>query len=117
MPKIYYVNWFRKSADGKFLWPGFGENSRVLKWVFERCEGTANAVETPIGNLPSVADLDLTSLDVSSEAMAELLSVDVEAWLKELPGIREHYAQFGDKIPAALQAEVEALEKRLQGAA
>jgi phosphoenolpyruvate carboxykinase (GTP) len=116
MPKIYYVNWFRKSAQGKFLWPGFGENSRVLKWVFERCEGTAKAEATPIGNLPAPGSLDVEGLDIAPEAMDELLRVDTQAWLDEIPGTREHYAKFGDRIPAKLQQELDALEQRLKDA-
>ena len=113
MPKIFYVNWFRKNADGKFLWPGYAENSRVLKWIFERCDGTADAFETPIGRLPAEGALDLNGLDVPSEDMGELLKVDVEGWKGELPSIREHFATFGDKLPAGLGEELSALEQRL----
>ena len=113
MPKIFYVNWFRKNADGKFLWPGYAENSRVLKWIFERCDGTADAFETPIGRLPAEGALDLNGLDVPSEDMGELLKVDVEGWKGELPSIREHFATFGDKLPAGLSEELSALEQRL----
>ena len=116
LPKIYYVNWFRKSDGGDFLWPGFGENSRVLQWVFERCEGTAKAVETPIGNLPANGALDLDGLDVSAEDLAQLLRVDVDGWLHELPLIREYYAQFGDRMPKQLLAELDALRERLEAA-
>lgn len=116
MPKIYCVNWFRKSNEGDFLWPGFGENSRVLKWVFERCAGTADAVETAIGNLPVEGALDVSGLDVSEEQMRQLLEVDIQAWLKEIPGIREHYAKFGDAIPPRLKEEVDALQARLEAA-
>jgi len=116
LPRIYYVNWFRKSDGGDFLWPGFGENSRVLKWVFERCAGTAKAQETPIGNLPVDGALDIEGLDIDQEDLAELLKVDVDAWLAELPGIREHYAKFGDKVPARLNEEVDALQARLEAA-
>ena len=113
MPKIFYVNWFRKSAEGKFLWPGYAENSRVLKWIFERCDGTAAAVDTPIGRLPADGALDLNGLNVSPEAMAELLRVDVAGWKAELPSIAEHFATFGAKLPAALTEELKALEQRL----
>ncbi|MBW2712867.1 MAG: phosphoenolpyruvate carboxykinase (GTP) [Deltaproteobacteria bacterium] len=116
MPKIFYVNWFRKSDQGKFLWPGFGENSRVLKWVFERCAGTAKADETPIGKLPAPGSLDVEGLDIAPEAMEELLRVDTQAWLDEIPGTREHYAKFGDRIPAKLEKELDALEQRLKDA-
>ena len=116
LPKIYYVNWFRKDADGSFLWPGFGENSRVLKWVFERCEGTAKAVETPIGNIPAKGELDTNGLDVSEADIEELLRVDVEAWLAEVPGIREYYETFEGRVPKELVGEVDALQKRLESA-
>ncbi|MEE8509049.1 MAG: phosphoenolpyruvate carboxykinase (GTP), partial [Myxococcota bacterium] len=116
LPKIYTVNWFRKSAGGDFLWPGFGENSRVLKWVFERCEGDVKAVETPIGNLPKERDLDLSDLDIAADAREDLLGVDVEGWLAEIPGIRAHYDQFGDRLPPELRDELAAMEERLEAA-
>jgi phosphoenolpyruvate carboxykinase (GTP) len=117
LPKIFYVNWFRKSAGGDFLWPGFGENGRVLKWVFERCEGTAKALETPIGNLPVKGALDIDGLgEVSRDDLAELLHVDVEGWLAELPLISEYYDQFGDALPAALRDELEGMRQRLEAA-
>ena len=116
LPKIYYVNWFRKSDGGDFLWPGFGENSRVLKWVFERLEGTAKAVETPIGNLPVDGGLDLEGIGVSKQDMEELLSVKVEGWLDEIPKIRDYYATFGSHMPQALEDELSALEERLKAA-
>ncbi len=114
MPRIFYVNWFRKDANGRYLWPGFGENSRVLKWIFERCDNRAEAQATPIGNLPSVSALDTDGLDISQADLDELLHVDVDRWLHEIPMIREHYAQFGDRLPAALRQEVDDLEKRLR---
>jgi phosphoenolpyruvate carboxykinase (GTP) len=113
MPKIFYVNWFRKSAEGRFLWPGYGENSRVLKWIFERCDGTAEAIDTPIGKLPGKGALDLDGLNVSGEAIAELLRVDREGWKSEIPSIREHFGTFGAKLPPALTQELTALEQRL----
>ncbi|MCH8890969.1 MAG: phosphoenolpyruvate carboxykinase (GTP) [Myxococcales bacterium] len=117
LPKIYYVNWFRKSAGGDFLWPGFGENGRVLKWIFERCEGTAKSIETPIGNLPAENALDLSGLDeISRDDVNELLRVDVEGWLAELPLIDEYYAQFGDHLPNALRDELHAMKDRLEAA-
>jgi phosphoenolpyruvate carboxykinase (GTP) len=116
LPRLFCVNWFRKSADGKFLWPGYGENSRVLKWVFERCEGTAKAVETPIGNLPAPGDLDLSGLELPESNLAVLLGVDVEGWLRELPLLREYYDQFGTRMPKELVAELDALEGRLRAA-
>ncbi len=117
LPKIFYVNWFRKDDDGKFLWPGFGENSRVLAWIFRRCEGKADAVETPIGLVPSQGEggIDLTGLEVSPDAMAQLLEVDPEAWKQQLPQMREHYARFGDRLPAEMRSQLEALEQRLDG--
>ncbi len=114
LPRIYYVNWFRTDENGKFLWPGYGENSRVLKWIFERCEGTANAIETPIGLLPQPADLDTTGLDVSEENLTKLLSVDIDGWLAEIPSIRAHFAKFGAHLPEGLEHELEDLEERLR---
>ncbi len=117
LPRIYYVNWFRKSDGGDFLWPGCGENGRVLKWVFERCEGTAKAVETPIGNLPAENTLDLNGLeDLDRDDMRELLRVDVNGWLAELPLIAEYYAQFGDHLPKELRDELSAMKDRLEAA-
>jgi phosphoenolpyruvate carboxykinase (GTP) len=113
LPRIFYVNWFRKDADGKFLWPGFGENSRVLEWVFRRCEGTAEAVETPIGLLPAEGAINTEGLDISAEAMRELLSVDGDLVREQLPQLKEHFAQFGDKLPAELRQQLAALEQRL----
>ncbi|MDP7346999.1 MAG: phosphoenolpyruvate carboxykinase (GTP) [Phycisphaeraceae bacterium] len=113
LPRIFYVNWFRKTADGRWLWPGYGENSRVLKWIFERCDDGADAVDTPIGKLPSADGLDTAGLDVPDADLAELLHFDQAGWLEEVPSIREHYAQFGDKLPAALKEQLDALEQRL----
>ncbi|NIN36563.1 MAG: phosphoenolpyruvate carboxykinase (GTP) [Gammaproteobacteria bacterium] len=114
LPKIYYVNWFRKDDDGKFMWPGFGENSRVLKWIFERCEGTGDAVETPIGNLPTMDALEFDGLGVTDNDKATLLRVDVDGWLSEIPLIREYYESFGDHLPQELVKELDDLEKRLE---
>ncbi len=114
LPKIFFVNWFRKSADGKFLWPGYGENSRVLKWIFERTEGTASAVETAIGYLPTVDAIDTTGLKVSKADMEELLKVKNDEWLKEVELIKEHYTQFGNRLPKELNEELAALEARLK---
>jgi phosphoenolpyruvate carboxykinase (GTP) len=113
LPKVFYVNWFRKDADGRWLWPGFGENSRVLAWVFGRCAGTAEARETPIGLLPAEGALDASGLDVSPEDLAELLRVDEAEWRDELPPIHEHFGKFGDKLPDELRAQLAALESRL----
>jgi phosphoenolpyruvate carboxykinase (GTP) len=113
LPKIFYVNWFRKGEGGKWLWPGYGENSRVLEWVFERTAGRGEAVETPIGYVPTANAIDVEGLDVSKEDMAELLTVHVDEWRAEVPLIREHFAQFGDRLPAQLAALVDDLEARL----
>ncbi|MBM3287156.1 MAG: phosphoenolpyruvate carboxykinase (GTP) [Candidatus Eisenbacteria bacterium] len=113
MPRVYYVNWFRKGSDGKFLWPGYSENSRVLKWIFERCDGAAGAIETPIGRLPAIESLDTAGLDVAPAALKELLSVDTAAWKAEIQLIREHFAAFGDRLPAGLKQELEEMETRL----
>ncbi|HOA54805.1 MAG: phosphoenolpyruvate carboxykinase (GTP) [Acetivibrionales bacterium] len=115
LPKIFYVNWFRKDKEGNWLWPGFGENSRVLKWIVERVSGEGKAVETPIGYMPTVDAIDTDGLDISEEAMQELLSVNREEWLKEVESIREHYASYGEKMPKELYSQLEALEKRLKG--
>ena len=115
MPKIYYVNWFRKNDAGKFMWPGFGENSRVLKWVFERCNGTADAIETAIGNMPTLDAIDFDGLDMAEEDIANLMRVDTDGWLSELAGIEEYYATFGDRLPTELSNQVAALRERLEG--
>jgi len=114
MPKIFFVNWFRKDEKGKFLWPGYGENSRVLKWIFERCNGTAKAVDTPVGRLPGPEDLDVHGLDMAPANLAKLLSVDKEGWLAELPLINQFFDTFGDRLPRALKDEVARLEERLK---
>jgi len=116
MPRIFFVNWFRKNEEGKFIWPGYGENSRVLKWVVERCLDRAGAVETPIGRLPEPGALDMDGLDISSADLATLLKVEPEGWLAEIPDIRQHYAKFGDRLPGELNEELDQLEKRLQAA-
>ncbi len=115
MPKIFYVNWFRKDEKGKFLWPGYGENSRVLKWIFERCNGTAKALDTPIGRLPRPEDIDTRGLDMPAVNLTKLLSVDVPGWLAEVPLINSFFDEFGDHLPAALKDEVGRLEQRLRG--
>ena len=113
LPRLFYVNWFRKSPDGKWLWPGFGENSRVLAWIFDRVAGTAEAVESPVGLLPAEGGIDVDGLDVAPEDMAELLRVDAEEWRAEVPSIEEHYANLGERLPVELRDELNALEKRL----
>lgn len=116
LPKVFFVNWFRKGEDGRFLWPGYGENSRVLKWIFERVEGGGEAVRTPIGNLPTAGALDLTGLDIPADDLKALLTVDVEGWKKEIEGLGEFYAKFGDRLPEALRKQLQAIEQRLIGA-
>jgi phosphoenolpyruvate carboxykinase (GTP) len=116
MPRIFSVNWFRKGADGKFLWPGFGENIRVLAWVFERCAGKTPGRETAIGVVPTTQELDRTGLNVTADDLEALLRVETEGWLTEIPMIREYYALFGEKLPAALAAELDRLEARLRAA-
>jgi phosphoenolpyruvate carboxykinase (GTP) len=113
LPKMFYVNWFRKDKGGRFLWPGYGENSRVLEWVFERCAGRGKAVDTPIGRLPDAGAIPSDGLRVSASDMGELLRVDVEEWKAELPSIEEHFDHLGDRLPAELMDELEKLEKRL----
>ncbi|HVN71648.1 MAG TPA: phosphoenolpyruvate carboxykinase (GTP) [Desulfomonilia bacterium] len=112
-PRIFYVNWFRKSSSGKFLWPGFGENSRVLKWMCERIDGRAQARETAIGLLPNESDLDLKGLKIAPESLQELLKVDVDAWKAELPSLEVHFAQFRDRLPARMRQQLDALKGRL----
>ena len=111
LPKIFCVNWFRKTADGKWLWPGYGDNSRVLKWIFERCDGEGKADETPIGYVPALDAIDRTGTDVTEDDMKQLLAIDKEGWKKELETISEHYAKF-DRLPAELEAQRKALEER-----
>jgi phosphoenolpyruvate carboxykinase (GTP) len=114
LPKIFYVNWFRTDESGKFLWPGYGENSRVLKWVFERCDGTAHANDTAIGRMPSPTDIDSEGLKISSADLEQLLSVDAAGWQAEVPLIRKHFEKFGDHLPKELAQQVERLEERLK---
>ena len=113
MPKVFYVNWFRKDDDGRFLWPGFGENSRVLEWVFRRCDGDGEASETAIGLVPDPADLDTEGLDIDAADLEALLTVDDAAVAAELPQVREHLEKFGDDLPAPVMEQLEALEQRL----
>jgi phosphoenolpyruvate carboxykinase (GTP) len=117
LPKIFYVNWFRKDETGRFLWPGFGENSRVLAWIFRRCDEGAEAEETPIGLVPGRGAIETEGLDVSEEDMAELMRVDPEEWRKELPAIRQHFARFGDRLPEELREQLRVLEERLDASA
>jgi phosphoenolpyruvate carboxykinase (GTP) len=113
LPRIFYVNWFRKAADGRWLWPGFGENSRVLEWIFARCSGHGEGVESPIGYLPAPGAIDIEGLDISKEDMIELLRVDRDEWRAELPAIAEYFAQFEDRLPSAISDQFEGLKRRL----
>ncbi len=112
-PRLYHVNWFRRDAQGKFLWPGFGDNLRVLAWILDRCAGRAGAVDTPIGALPSASDLNLDGLSIDPADLAELLSVDKELWKVEATNLHAYLDEFGDRVPAGLRAELHALEHRL----
>ena len=110
-PKVFYVNWFRKTEDGRWLWPGFGENARVLKWMCERIDGKVDAVETSIGLMPTADGLDLDGLDIPAADVEELLRVDDNAWKAELPDLREFFAKFGDRLPPRMQAQIERAEQ------
>ena len=109
LPQIFFVNWFRRDENGRFLWPGYGENSRVLKWVFERVGGSAAAVKTPIGYLPADGSLDVNGLDIAKSDLDQLLSVDVDGWRSAIPQIKDHYAQFGSKLPNRLSSQLDQL--------
>ena len=113
LPRIFGVNWFRKGEDGKFIWPGYGENSRVLKWVFERCEGAGSGTETPIGTVPSASDLDLDGLELKPGTIEAAVAVNADDWRQELGFIREHFDSIGERMPEALRSELAALESRL----
>lgn len=113
LPQIFLVNWFRRTSEGGFAWPGFGENSRVLKWAIERLEGTAEAVETPIGFVPAAGSLDLSGLEMSEDELDEATRFDADEWRAELPGIEEWYELFGDSLPASLRSELDGLTQRL----
>ena len=113
LPRLYLVNWFRKNEEGKFIWPGYGENSRVLKWIVERAAGTGEAVSTPIGNLPAPGALDVNGLDISEDDLATLFHVDKEAWLAEIDSIQKNFESYGDKLPKELSAQLESLQERL----
>ncbi|MEC9224560.1 MAG: phosphoenolpyruvate carboxykinase (GTP), partial [Actinomycetota bacterium] len=113
LPKIFFVNWFRRDEDGRFLWPGFGENSRVLKWVFDRIDGNSDVVETPIGLLPADGALDTSGLDIDPDDLEAILSVDVDGWKSAIPEIREHLSRFEPRLPDALPAAVDRLESAL----
>ena len=112
-PKIFNVNWFRTDDEGHFIWPGFGDNMRVLMWILDRCDGKADAVETAIGYEPKPEDINTEGLDIGTDVIADLLSVDKELWKEETKGIHEFYAKFGNHIPAELTKELETLEANL----
>ena len=114
LPKIYYVNWFRKDSDGRFLWPGFGENCRILKWIFERCNGKADANKTAIGYLPTEAALDLTGLQLDPDALHELLTINPEAWHHEVEQLEEYYKMYGEQLPDGIRRQLDQLKARLQ---
>ena len=113
LPKLFWVNWFRKDGNGKFLWPGFGDNSRVLRWIVERVQGTGEALDTAIGRVPTPSAIDTTGLDLPAATVEQLVAVHEQDWRDELPLIERHYEVFGDRLPQALRDELEALEKRL----
>ena len=113
LPKCFTVNWFRKDENGKWLWPGYGENARVLKWICERIEGKAKAQETAIGNLPTIDALDLSGSDIPKSNVEKILQVNKEEWKDEIKKTRDYYAQFGKHIPQKLTEELERIEKRL----
>ena len=112
-PKIFNVNWFRKDDEGNFLWPGFGDNMRVLEWIIDRCEGKADAQETAIGYLPYAKDINIEGLDMTEEDIDKILDVDKDAWKKEAEGIEEFYAKFGDTLPAELEEQLNNLKANL----
>jgi phosphoenolpyruvate carboxykinase (GTP) len=113
LPKIFHVNWFRQDKDGKFLWPGFGDNLRVLSWVIDRCEGRAKAHATPIGLLPHKEDLDLKGLDLPEAALHQLLDLDRDAWHREIDEVGKYLEEFGDRLPPALRAEYQRVKQAL----
>jgi phosphoenolpyruvate carboxykinase (GTP) len=115
-PQLFHVNWFRQDAAGKFLWPGYGENLRVLRWIIDRCTGRAKARDTAIGYMPGAGDLHLDGLDLAPGALDELLAVSPALWRTELAGIGAYMDEFGARLPKALQAELEDAQKRVAGA-
>jgi phosphoenolpyruvate carboxykinase (GTP) len=117
LPKVFFVNWFRKDDQGRWLWPGYGENSRVLKWICERIDGVGKAVQTPIGLLPSPDALDMSGLNLGQKELQQLLAVDIQGWKKEADSIAASYDALGDRLPAALQKELQDLRQRLDSAA
>jgi phosphoenolpyruvate carboxykinase (GTP) len=114
LPKIFYVNWFRRNDEGKFVWPGFGENIRVLKWALERIDGTAAAVDTPIGRVPAPDALDVAGLDMSEQDLIGALTVNVDEWQREIPLIEEWFEKIGSALPSSMRDELDALKQRLE---
>lgn len=114
LPKIFFVNWFRKGEKNEWLWPGYGENSRVLKWICERVDGKGKAVETPIGYLPTPDALDMNGLDLPPGTIKKLLEVDIEGWKKEVDSVEEYFKIFGNRLPVELKEQVSKLRKRLE---
>ena len=112
-PKIFHVNWFRKGTDGKFLWPGFGENLRVLQWILARCRGKGEALETPIGHIPATGGLDVSGLNLPQETMEQLLRVDAAAWAHETPNYRSSTREFGQRLPAEITRQHDEQKRRL----
>ncbi|MBC8105702.1 MAG: phosphoenolpyruvate carboxykinase (GTP), partial [Anaerolineae bacterium] len=113
LPKIFHVNWFRKGSDGKFLWPGFGDNLRVLEWIIRRCEGKAAAVDTPIGHVPGKADVNLDGLNLNDYALTQLLHIDESGWSREFEAISDYLEEYGPRTPAALKAEAKRIANLL----
>jgi len=113
LPRVYFVNWFRKDAGGKWLWPGYGENSRVLKWICERVEGTAKSQQTPIGNLPTPDAIDISDLDIPAKDLKALTSVDANGWKKEADDIASYYGKFDGRLPEELKTQLAGLKQRL----
>ena len=116
LPRLFYVNWFRKDDDGKFIWPGFGDNIRVLDWIFRRCDDEAQADDALLGLVPAEGEIDIDGLDVSEDDMRELRNVDPEALRDQLPQMKQHFAQFGDRLPKGISEQMAALEQRLDQA-
>jgi phosphoenolpyruvate carboxykinase (GTP) len=114
LPKIFYVNWFRKGADGRFLWPGYGDNARVLAWIFDRCEGSIDAIETPIGRLPYQSDLNTEGLEIDPSTLDEILVGDASSWRDEVALIEEHFVLFADRLPDELRDHLSKLRLKLE---
>jgi len=113
LPKVFHVNWFRKDADGRFLWPGYGDNMRVLKWIVERCAGRAGAQRTPIGNVPNVDELETTGIDLKRSTLEALLAIDPEIWSREVDDIAGYFASFGGRLPDSLMKQVVRIKSEL----